>query len=117
MYPDPDCSYPSRSYDGGVLLGTGGPQHGALQLDRVKNYIRYPPWVKVLCTPRCLIYPPHTMSMKHYKYRNRDRSDQLLLLMITIHGAQVGGKIRPLVLKQLDTMVSIQLHKLLMKEH
>ena len=41
IYSRPDCYYTHRPFDGGVLLGTGGPAHGALAVRQSKKYIRY----------------------------------------------------------------------------
>ena len=41
VYTRPDCFYTHRPFDGGVLLGTGGPAHGAQAIRQSKKYIRY----------------------------------------------------------------------------
>mgnify|MGYP003326490300 CR=1 FL=1 len=41
LYPRPDSFFVHRPYDGGVQLGTGGPQHGAQAIRQSKKYIRY----------------------------------------------------------------------------
>ena len=39
LYPRPDSFFVHRPYDGGVQLGTGGPQHGAQAIRQSKKYI------------------------------------------------------------------------------
>jgi hypothetical protein len=41
IYARPDCFYSHRPFDGGVMLGTGGPSHGAHAIRMSKKYIRY----------------------------------------------------------------------------
>ena len=41
IYPRPDSFFVHRPYDGGVQLGTGGPQHGSQAIRQSKKYIRY----------------------------------------------------------------------------
>jgi len=41
VYIRPDAFFTHRPYDGGVQLGTGGPQHGGQAIRQSKKYIRY----------------------------------------------------------------------------
>lgn len=41
IYVRPDGFFTHRPFDGGVQLGTGGPQHGAQAIRQSKKYIRY----------------------------------------------------------------------------
>ncbi len=41
IYLRPDGFFSHRPFDGGVQLGTGGPQHGAQAIRQSKKYIRY----------------------------------------------------------------------------
>jgi hypothetical protein len=41
IYARPDTFFSHRPFDGGVQLGTGGPQHGAGAVRQSKKYIRY----------------------------------------------------------------------------
>jgi hypothetical protein len=41
IYIRPDAFFTHRPFDGGVQLGTGGPQHGAHAIRMSKKYIRY----------------------------------------------------------------------------
>ena len=38
VYPRPDSFFVHRPYDGGVMLGTGGPQHGSQAIRQSKKY-------------------------------------------------------------------------------
>jgi hypothetical protein len=41
IYSRPDAFYQHRPFDGGVMLGTGGPTHGSMAVRMSKKYIRY----------------------------------------------------------------------------
>jgi hypothetical protein len=41
IYVRPDAFFVHRPFDGGVQLGTGGPQHGGQAIRQSKKYIRY----------------------------------------------------------------------------
>jgi hypothetical protein len=41
LYVRPDCFFTHRAFDGGVLLGTGGPSYGAHAIRQSKKYVRY----------------------------------------------------------------------------
>ena len=41
VYARPDTFFTHRPFDGGVMLGTGGPQHGGHAVRQSKKYIRY----------------------------------------------------------------------------
>ena len=41
IYSRPDAFFQHRPFDGGVMLGTGGPAHGAMAVRMSKKYIRY----------------------------------------------------------------------------
>ena len=41
IYARPDAFYQHRPFDGGVMLGTGGPAHGSMAVRMSKKYIRY----------------------------------------------------------------------------
>ncbi len=41
VYARPDTFFTHRPFDGGVMLGTGGPQHGGHAIRQSKKYIRY----------------------------------------------------------------------------
>ena len=41
IYARPDAFFQHRPFDGGVMLGTGSPSHGAMAVRMSKKYIRY----------------------------------------------------------------------------
>jgi hypothetical protein len=41
VYGRPDAFFSHRPFDGGVMLGTGGPSHGSMAVRMSKKYIRY----------------------------------------------------------------------------
>jgi len=41
IYSRPDAFFQHRPFDGGVMLGTGSPAHGAMAVRQSKKYIRY----------------------------------------------------------------------------
>jgi hypothetical protein len=41
VYARPDAFFSHRPFDGGVMLGTGSPSHGAMAVRMSKKYIRY----------------------------------------------------------------------------
>jgi hypothetical protein len=41
VYARPDAYFSHRPFDGGVILGTGGPAHGSMAVRMSKKYIRY----------------------------------------------------------------------------
>lgn len=93
VYPRPDSFFVHRPYDGGVQLGTGGPQHGAQAIRQSKNYIRYQSGKGIMYTTGALFAPS-------YDLRSVTADDVEVGSTITIvtddndHGVQVGGVIR-----------------------
>ena len=93
VYMRPDSFFIHRPYDGGVQLGTGGPQHGAQAIRQSKKYIRYQSGKGIMYTTGALFAPS-------YDLRSITASGTEIGATITIvtddndHGAQVGGKIR-----------------------
>jgi len=93
IYMRPDSFFIHRPYDGGVQLGTGGPQHGAQAIRQSKKYIRYQSGKGIMYTTGALFAPS-------YDVRSVTSTGTELNSTITIvtddndHGAQVGGKIR-----------------------
>ena len=57
VYPRPDSFFVHRPYDGGVQLGTGGPQHGAQAIRQSKKYIRYQSGKGIMYTTGALFAP------------------------------------------------------------
>ena len=93
VYLRPDSFFIHRPYDGGVQLGTGGPQHGAQAIRQSKKYIRYQSGKGIMYTTGALFAPS-------YDIRSVTTNGTGIGATLTIvtddndHGAQVGGKIR-----------------------
>jgi len=93
VYPRPDSFFLHRPYDGGVQLGTGGPQHGAQAIRQSKKYIRYQSGKGIMYTTGALFAPS-------YNILNITASNTSPGSVITVttdeteHGLQVGGQIR-----------------------
>jgi len=93
VYPRPDSFFVHRPFDGGVQLGTGGPQHGAQAIRQSKKYIRYQSGKGIMYTTGALFAPS-------YDLKSITASGTELDALITIttddndHGVQAGGVIR-----------------------
>ena len=93
VYLRPDSFFVHRPYDGGVQLGTGGPQHGAQAIRQSKKYIRYQSGKGIMYTTGALFAPS-------YDLRSVTSTGTEIGSTLTVvtddndHGAQVGGKIR-----------------------
>ena len=93
VLPRPDSFFIHRPYDGGVQLGTGGPQHGSQAIRQSKNYIRYQSGKGIMYTTGALFAPS-------YDLRSVTANGVEVGSTITIvtddndHGVQVGGVIR-----------------------
>ena len=93
VYPRPDSFFVHRPYDGGVQLGTGGPQHGAQAIRQSKKYIRYQSGKGIMYTTGALFAPS-------YDLRSLTAEDVEVGSLITVvtddndHGVQEGGVIR-----------------------
>jgi hypothetical protein len=92
VYLRPDSFFIHRPYDGGVQLGTGGPQHGAQAIRQSKNYIRYQSGKGIMYTTGALFAPS-------YDILSISATAATIGSLITIeiddadHGLQVGGVI------------------------
>ena len=93
VYPRPDSFFVHRPYDGGVQLGTGGPQHGAQAIRQSKKYIRYQSGKGIMYTTGALFAPSYDLQSV-----TADGVEVNSLITITTddndHGVQVGGVIR-----------------------
>ena len=93
VYPRPDSFFVHRPYDGGVQLGTGGPQHGAQAIRQSKKYIRYQSGKGIMYTTGALFAPSYDLQSVV-----ADGIEVDSLVTITTddndHGVQVGGVIR-----------------------
>jgi len=93
VYPRPDSFFIHRPYDGGVQLGTGGPQHGAQAIRQSKKYIRYQSGKGIMYTTGALFAPS-------YDLKSVTSNGTEVGSVITVetddndHGVQVGGVIR-----------------------
>ena len=93
LYSRPDSFFVHRPYDGGVQLGTGGPQHGSQAIRQSKKYIRYQSGKGIMYTTGALFAPS-------YDLRSLTADGVEVGSLITIetddndHGVQVGGVIR-----------------------
>jgi plastocyanin len=93
VYPKPDSFFIHRPFDGGVQLGTGGPQHGAQAIRQSKKYIRYQSGKGIMYTTGALFAPS-------YDLRSVTADGVEVGSEITIvtddndHGLQIGGIIR-----------------------
>ena len=93
VYPRPDSFFTHRPYDGGVQLGTGGPQHGAQAIRQSKKYIRYQSGKGIMYTTGALFAPS-------YDLRNITSDGIEVGSTITIvtddndHGLQIGATIK-----------------------
>jgi len=93
IYPRPDSFFIHRPYDGGVQLGTGGPQHGAQAIRQSKKYIRYQSGKGIMYTTGALFAPS-------YDLRSVTANGIEVNSLITVvtddndHGVQEGGVIR-----------------------
>ena len=93
IYARPDSFFVHRPFDGGVQLGTGGPQHGAQAIRQSKKYIRYQSGKGIMYTTGALFAPSYDLS-------TISAAGTELNSLITIttddndHGVQAGGIIR-----------------------
>jgi hypothetical protein len=63
IYTRSDTFFSHRPYDGGVQLGTGGPQHGAQAVRMSKNYIRYQSGKGLMYTTGALFAPSYDLLL------------------------------------------------------
>lgn len=92
VYTRPDCFYIHRPFDGGVLLGTGSPTHGAHAVRQSKKYLRYQSGKGIMFTTGTLMAPS-------YDVRQLTASGTAVGSIITVttddieHGLQAGAEI------------------------
>jgi hypothetical protein len=93
IYARPNSFFTHRPYDGGVQLGTGGPQHGAQAIRMSKKYIRYQSGKGIMYTTGALFAPS-------YDIQSMTAAGTSIGSFITVttddtdHGCQPGGKIK-----------------------
>lgn len=92
IYSRPDCYYTHRPFDGGVLLGTGGPAHGALAVRQSKKYIRYQ-------SGKAVNYNTGALFSPNFDVRSVTAAGTTVGSIITIitddvdHGCQIGATV------------------------
>lgn len=57
VYARPDSFYSHRPFDGGVILGTGGPAHGSQAVRMSKKYVRYQSGKSIMYNTGLLLAP------------------------------------------------------------
>ena len=93
IYLRPDSFFIHRPYDGGVQLGTGGPQHGSQAIRQSKKYIRYQSGKGIMYTTGALFAPSYDVA----SVTSNGTEVGSTVTVITDdndHGMQVGGKVR-----------------------
>ena len=93
IYPRPDAFFVHRPYDGGVQLGTGGPQHGSQAIRQSKKYIRYQSGKGIMYTTGALFAPSYDL-LQVTANGTAVGSTITCTTDDTDHGLQVGGGIR-----------------------
>ena len=92
LYARPDTFFTHRPFDGGVQLGTGGPQYGSQAIRQSKKYIRYQSGKGMMYTTGALFAPSYNIS-------SATATSLAANSIITIttddtdHGAQAGATI------------------------
>lgn len=93
IYGRADSFFSHRPFDGGVILGTGSPAHGANAIRMSKKYIRYQSGKGVSYNTGALFAPS-------YDIRSLSASSTSVGAVITLttddidHGCQVGGVVK-----------------------
>ena len=92
VYARPDTFFTHRPFDGGVQLGTGGPQHASQAIRQSKKYIRYQSGKGMMYTTGALFAPSYNLA-------SLTAAAAAINSIITIttddtdHGAQAGAQI------------------------
>lgn len=92
VYSRPDAFFVHRPYDGGVMLGTGGPSYGAAAIRMSKKYIRYQ-------SGKAINYNTGALFAPSYDIRSVTASSTSIGSTVTVttddvdHGLQVGAVI------------------------
>lgn len=90
LYSRPDAFFTHRPFDGGVQLGTGGPQHGVQAVRQSKKYIRYQSGKGIMFTTGALFAPSYTIAEAT---ASGTAANSLITFTTddTDHGVQPGG--------------------------
>lgn len=92
VYTRPDSFFVHRPYDGGVQLGTGGPQHGAQAVRMSKKYIRYQSGKGINYCTGALFAP--SFSIQSISATGTSVGSFITIVMDDVdHGCQTGGVI------------------------
>ena len=93
IYLRPDSFFIHRPYDGGVQLGTGGPQHSSQAIRQSKKYIRYQSGKGIMYTTGALFAPSYDIASA-----TSNGTEVGATITVTCddndHGMQVGGLVR-----------------------
>lgn len=93
VYTRSDTYFIHRPYDGGVQLGTGGPQHGAQAIRMSKKYIRYQSGKGVNYCTGALFAP--SVNIQSATATSTAIGSYITVVMDDVdHGLQVGGQIK-----------------------
>jgi hypothetical protein len=93
VYVRPDTFFTHRPFDGGVMLGTGGPQHGGQAIRQSKKYIRYQ-------SGKGAMYNTGALFAPSYDLRSVTAASTASGAVITVttddvdHGVQAGAVIK-----------------------
>jgi hypothetical protein len=93
VYVRPDTFFTHRPFDGGVQLGTGGPQHGGQAIRQSKKYIRYQSGKGAMYNTGALFAP----SFDIRSVTSAALTSGSIMTVITDdvdHGVQAGATIR-----------------------
>lgn len=93
VYARPDSYFVHRPYDGGVQLGTGGPQHGAQAIRMSKKYVRYQSGKGINYCTGALFAP--SFSIQSITSVGTSVGSYITVVTDDVdHGCQVGGIIK-----------------------
>jgi hypothetical protein len=93
VYSRTDAFFIHRPFDGGVMLGTGGPQHGAQAIRQSKNYIRYQSGKGLMYTTGALFAP--SLDLQSASSSGIDVGSTITFVTDDVdHGLQVGANVR-----------------------
>jgi hypothetical protein len=88
IYARPDAFYSHRPFDGGVILGTGGPAHGSMAVRMSKKYIRYQ-------SGKAINYNTGALFAPNYDIRSITASGTTITITTddVDHGCQAGATV------------------------
>lgn len=93
VYVRPDSFFSHRPYDGGVQLGTGGPQHGGHAIRMSKKYIRYQSGKGAMYNTGALFAP--AFDIRSITANSTAAGSLITVVMDEVdHGCQAGATIR-----------------------